>query len=124
MNKEMQWRNEGMAYALKIAREKGIEGLEDECKFRNVTYIPQNISRAVCDEAINKIKLNTIDTMLIMAVTVLMDEFEFSKFQIDLFIKRFTSKTDCVVGNYCTWEDLIDDIKQEYGIELSIRRNE
>ena len=29
-----------MAYALKIAKERGIEGLEEECKWRNATHAP------------------------------------------------------------------------------------
>lgn len=33
-------RREGMAYALKIAKTKGIEGLEEECKFRGATKMP------------------------------------------------------------------------------------
>ena len=44
-NKEMQARTEGMAYALRIAKEKGIEELEKEIKFRNLTGISLNLSR-------------------------------------------------------------------------------
>lgn len=31
-----QARRDGMGYALRIAREKGIKGLEDEIRFRNI----------------------------------------------------------------------------------------
>lgn len=41
-----QARRDGMGYALKIAREKGIEGLEEEVKFRNIS----KVSVAMSDE--------------------------------------------------------------------------
>ena len=41
----MQARTEGMAYALKIAGQGGIEELEKEIKFRNLTGISLNLSR-------------------------------------------------------------------------------
>lgn len=34
-----QARRDGMGYALKIVREKGIEGLEEEVKFRNISKV-------------------------------------------------------------------------------------
>ena len=45
INKEMQARTEGMTYALRIAKEKGLEELEKEIKFRNLTGISLNLSR-------------------------------------------------------------------------------
>lgn len=34
-----QARRDGMGYALRIAREKGVEGLEDEIRFRNISRV-------------------------------------------------------------------------------------
>lgn len=34
-----QARRDGMGYALRIAREKGIEGLEDKIRFRNISRV-------------------------------------------------------------------------------------
>ena len=36
-NKDEELRREGMAYALRIAKEKGIDSLEVECRFRGAT---------------------------------------------------------------------------------------
>ena len=33
-NKDEELRREGMAYALRIAKENGIDSLEEECRFR------------------------------------------------------------------------------------------
>lgn len=123
MDKEEIARREGMAYALKVAREKGVEGLEEEIKFRNISQVPIAISRNKIDECILNIKLNTIDTMLILSASTLRDEFGFGKERLARFIERFNLKTDCLVEDYCTWDDLRQNLEEECGIKLSIRQN-
>lgn len=122
VNKEQQWRAEGMAYALKIAKEKGIDGLEEEIKFRNATHIPIQVSRPSCEDAINRIKENTIDTMLIMSIASLVDTFNFGEFQCRKFMNEFDKKTD-MLQSFQEWENIIKEIKDRTDIELEIREN-
>lgn len=124
MDKKEIARRDGMAYALRVARERGIEGLEEEIKYRNITEIPIALPRAKIDECIENIKLNTIDTMLILSASTLRDEFGFDKERLARFIERFNLKTDCLVEDYCTWNDQIQALADECGIELSIRHND
>lgn len=123
MNKEESARYEGMAYAYRIAKQKGIEGLEEEIKFRNATQIPLSVSRQACDEAINRIKENTLDTILIMSVAVLHDDFKMGQIRIQRFMDCFERKTLCLNDSYVTWQDFIDDIKETLDITLAIREN-
>lgn len=124
MTKEEMARREGMAYALRVAKAKGIDGLEEELAFRNATKIPTAVSRNVCNEVIEKIKLNTIDTVLILSVAVLNDEFGFGEKRINHFKESFDRKTDCLCTGYVNWQDFIDDIQARLGVQLSIRKNE
>lgn len=124
LDKEEIARRSGMMYALKIAKEKGIEGLEEEIKYRNITEIPIALPRAKIDEVVENIKLNTIDTMMIMSVATLRDEFGFGKERLNRFIANFTNKTECLIENYCTWSDQIQMLSDECGIELGIRHND
>ena len=123
-NKEENLRREGMAYALKIAKEKGIDGLAEECRFRGATQIPLSVSRTTCDEVINRIKMNTIDTITILAAVTLHDEFEFGQKRIDRFVKRFNLKAECIMEDYASWEDNIEILKEECGLEFGIRKND
>lgn len=122
--KEEVCRREGMAYALKIAREKGVDALEEECKFRGATQIPLSVSRKACDEVITKIKMNTIDTVSILSAMTLRDEFGFGKKRIGQFAKRFSDKAECIMDNYATWEDQIAILKEECGLDFNIRKND
>ena len=123
-NKEERARREGMSYALRIAKERGIDGLEEELKYRGATQLPIGVNRSACDEVIENIKGNTIDTIMIMACMVLRDEFGFGTKRLAQFIDRFNTKTDCLCDDYCTWQDLIDTIEAECGITLRIRAND
>ncbi|MDE7318992.1 MAG: hypothetical protein K2N46_04590, partial [Lachnospiraceae bacterium] len=65
-NKEEQARLEGMAQALRIAKAKGVEGLEADLKMRNITGLPCRVSRSVLDEVVIRVKNNMVDTFVIM----------------------------------------------------------
>ena len=46
ISKEEQARREGMAYALRLAKEKGIDALEEDLKMRNAIDLPLRVSKA------------------------------------------------------------------------------
>ncbi len=123
-NKEEECRREGMAYALKIAKEKGIEALEEECRFRGATRIPLSVSRKACDEVINKIKMNTIDTITILSAMTLRDEFDFGPKRIKRFTERFNKKAECIMDDYTNWDEQIQILKEECGLDFNIRKND
>lgn len=124
MNKEEECRREGMAYALKIAKEKGIEALEEECRFRGATRIPLSVSRSACDEVIRRIKMNTLDTVTILSAMTLHDEFGFGKERIKRFTERFNLKAECIMDDYTNWDEQIAILKEECGLDFSIRKND
>nr|DAD86139.1 MAG TPA: hypothetical protein [Siphoviridae sp. ctGyV19] len=123
INKEMQARTEGMTYALRIAKEKRLEELEKEIKFRNLTGISLNLSRKDLNKASEKIKEMTMDTFTILTVAVLHDEFGFGEKRCQRFIDRMNKKAECMIDDLCTWDDYIKSIKEELNINLQIRWN-
>ena len=56
MDSYMQGRTEGMEFALRLVKDKGIEELEKEIKFRQRTGISLNVTRQELNAASNKIK--------------------------------------------------------------------
>ena len=55
---------------------------------------------------------------------VLHDEFGFGGRRCQRFIKRFNTKAECLVDDMASWDDYIQMIRKELGIEIVIRRNE
>lgn len=123
-NKEEQARMEGMAQALRIAKTKGIDGLEADLKMRNITGLPCAVSRAAMDECIMNIKYNVVDTFTILVAYTLHEKFGFGKTRLNRFIHDFNFQAECLDEDYCTWEDQIEILRQECGLDLGIRKND
>lgn len=123
-NDFMTGRNEGMLYAYNYAKEHGLDALENEVRLRNLTNIPTQVSRKAIDECVMKIKNNTCDTFVILMASVLHDEFGFDEKRVQRALDRFMLKSECLVDDYVTWQDMIENIKEELNIQLSIRMND
>ena len=124
LSREDQARREGMAYALRIAKEKGIDGLEEEIRFRNVSMAPIALPRRELKEFTDKVKVNTIDTITALSAYVLRDKFGFGTVRIQRFINWVNEFADSICGEWLTFGDIQQVIKDEIGIELQMRRND
>ncbi|MGN0416952.1 hypothetical protein [Anaerostipes faecalis] len=120
---QMQARMDGMAYALRIAKKEGIEGLEEELKRRGITGMNLPASHKEIDQELDKIKMQVLDTVLAMSCLVLRDEFNFGAKRLNRFKDRFNFKTECLQDEHLTWADILEVIREETGIELQIREN-
>lgn len=117
-------RMQGLLQARDIVRSGGLEELEKEIEFRNITKLNTVLNRKQLDQACIKIKNMTLDTMLVIGVATLHDEFGFGKQRCQRFIERVNLKADCLMSDMATWTDYIDMIREEIGIDMVIRRND
>ena len=124
IDKEEQARRDGMAYALRIAKEKGIDALEEDLKMRNATNIPVGLTKKVIDEWCNGMKAQTIDSIGILAMVTLRDGFGFGTKRLNKFRDIFNNKTECLMNpDWTTWEDQLEILKEECGIDAFIHVN-
>lgn len=98
---------EGMAYALRVAKESGVEGLEADIKMRGITKLPIPVNKKQLDECVMNIKNNVLDTVLVLSAATLRDQFGFGQKRINEFIVRFNKKAEGIQGDYCSWNDYI-----------------
>ena len=120
ISKEDKWRREGMSYALRIAEEKGIDGLREDLKLRGAINLPIPIDEKLLNEFVYDIKDNVVNSMLILMAATLHDEFGFGEKRVQRAVDRLLFKASCLTGDYVTWNDIIEDVKQELNIELEI----
>lgn len=120
----MQGRNEGIAFCDKIAKEKGLEELQRVTRQRNLAGLRTLIDPKDLDKDLINIKMQILDTVLIMSLIVLKDEFDFGSKRLDRFKKRFNDKTECLESGNVTWVDMIEQIQQENDIKLQLREND
>lgn len=123
-SKEEQARLQGMSYALKVAKEKGIDGLEEELKRRQAYNIPIRISNKELQAFTDNAKNMMLDTILILASVTLHDEFGFGHDRLNRFKERFNFKAECIGDSFTDWQDQIAILKEECGLEYSIRFND
>lgn len=114
----MKHRTEGMVFALKIAREKGIEGLEKEIAFRQRSGISLSVTEEELRETIDKIKKVSMDSVLILLVAALHDEEGWGEKRCKRIMKRMEQKSDCILEDYCSWQDYIDVVEEELNIHI------
>ena len=124
LDKYMAGRQDGMLLALQIVKDGGVEALEKELEFRNITGIHTMLAHKDLEKATEKIKNMTVDTFTILSVATLREEFDFGAKRLGRFIARMNNKAECLVADMVTWQDFIDDIKEDLGIELTLRRND
>lgn len=120
----MQGRNEGIAFCDKIAKEKGLEELQRVTRQRNLAGLRTLIDPKDLDKDLTNIKLQILDTVLIMSLAVLKDEFDFGSKRLNRFKKRFNDKTECLESGHVTWIDMIELIQDENNIKLQLREND
>ena len=123
-SKEEQARREGMSYALRYAREHGLDALELDLKKRGAYNIPVRIDDKALQEFTDNAKNMMLDTILILASVTLHDEFGFGKKRLEQFKKRFNFKAECIGEDYTDWQDQIDILREECGLEYGIRMND
>ncbi len=119
----MKGRTEGMEFALRLVKDKGIEELEKEIKFRNRTGISLNVTRQELNAASGKIKEMTLDTFTILGVAALHDAFGFGEKRCQRFMDKMREGAEYLMNDLATWEDYIGAIKEELGMNLKIRWN-
>ena len=117
-------RTDGLSLARKLVKEGGLEALEEEIQFRGKIGVNTAICKKELEQACTKIKEMTLDTMIVISVATLRDEFGFGKARLQRFVDRMVLKTDCMLDNMATWEDYIQAIQEETGLELRIRWND
>lgn len=121
-------RNEGMAYALKIARENGLPALEEQVKIRGLLKVTAKFTPEELNRSINNISERVYNNMLTMVYAVLHDEFKYGNVRLKRFKELFDRKVylvgepDPVGRHYARFEDFAAEANRLYdlGIDMNI----
>ena len=93
-------REDGLLMALEIVKNEGVEALEKEIEFRNVTGIRTALAKKDINRATIKIKEQTVDTVTILSVATLHDEASEHKDATDL-LRGLTKRRN---ASWMTWQ--------------------
>lgn len=124
LSREEIARRQGMEYALKIAKEKGIEGLEQEIKRRGRTVAQCLVPQKEMDEFTLKVKQNATGVVTVLSEMVLRDKLGFGTTRMNRFRDYINELADSIEKDYLTVDDVISTIRDETGIDLEFSRND
>ena len=121
-------RNEGMSYALKVAREKGIDELARQVKMRGALRITPIVKEEELDRTIERLSETVYNNMLTSVYAVLHDVYGFGKARLHRFKNDFDRKVylvgedDPMGKHYAKFEDFAVEANRLYdlGIDLDV----
>ena len=111
-----QARRDGIGYALGIVREKGIEGLEEDVRFRNISKVSVAMSQDEYKDLTERMGKRISQVILTLAEITLRDEFGFGKSRLEKFADRLNEKAGCVAEGYTTVEEQLEILEKETGM--------
>lgn len=114
----------GMMYAYKQIKAHGMDYFERELKNRGAYHIAAPLTNADLGAAAKGIREQTYDTMLVMSLLTLHDEFDFGTKRLERFMGRFEIKTNALATGHLQWADYTGILRDECGIDLHIRYRE
>ena len=126
MNKMREYergREDGLLLAQKIVKRDGVEALDKEIKFRGCTGIRTSLATKDLDKASEKIKEMTLDTLTIIGIAALHDCFGFGEKRCQRWFDKVNEGAGFLIDGLATWQDYIESIKEEIGMNLEIRWN-
>lgn len=119
-------RNEGMAYALKIAKDCGIDELQKQVETRGLLKISVKFTPEEIDRSIDNISDRVYNNMLTMVYAVLHDTYGYGKVRLSRFKQDFDSKvylvgdTDPMGRHYARFEDFAEEANRLYGYGIDM----
>lgn len=128
VNKEFQWRMEGMLAACKIVEEKGLEELKKEMKMRGFLKVDVWARKGEVEQLQQYVSENTYCSMLSTTLFTLHDTFGFGKERLHKFKKMFDKNVgniedlDWLGDHYVRFEDYAVYLNKNYGFDLNVEK--
>lgn len=120
LDQYMQGRTEGMELALRIVKDKGIEELEKEIKFRSTSGISLNVTSKELTAASENIKEMMLKTFTVLSIASIHDVFGFGKKRCQKYMDRMNEGVGYLMQDMATWEDYANAIKEQIGIDFDV----
>lgn len=123
-DKAHEWRMEGMGYALKIAKEQGVEGLAKDLRNRRVTGIHLAMNQKDMDRLFSYVNENVYVNMICCVLWTLHERFGYGKKRLQDFKEAYDKTVDDVTSldwmgeHYVRMEDYAVELNGKYDLGL------
>ena len=111
-------RTRGLELALEIVKKDGIEELEKEVRYRGRTGINPPLSLKDLTVGLPPLRRLIQEAYTVLVIETLHTELEFGPKRVNRFMERFYLKQQCLVDGVVSWQDYIDAMYEEQGIQV------
>lgn len=119
LGKYREGRAVGLKLALQIVENDGVDGLRNEIKFREKSAINPPIAIKEIDECADELKMVLYETILCQCLMVLHDCFGFGEKRLKKFMRRWSYKQECMQDGLVQWADYVDEVRNNFNLEIS-----
>ena len=125
MRKEERWRAEGMDFCIRFLEKNNndVDALREELKRRGAYHTPVWLSKSEEAEFCHRVKACCLDTILIMTIAVLHDNFGFGTKRVNRFKEAFNNAAELLADDCINWTEIQQGIQEQLGMETTIRWN-
>ena len=107
-----------MELALEIAKRDGIKALEKEVQIRGRTGINPPVSLKDFTVGLPPLRRLIQEVYTVLVIETLHTELGFGQKRVNKFMDRFSLKQECLVDGVVEWQDYIDAMYDEMGIQV------
>lgn len=109
-----------MSYCLRFLEKHNndVEALKKDLEIRGAAYFPLTLSKTEADRYMQDSKNSMVKYFLILTMVTLHDEFDFEKDDLKRFRDRMELKAECLSWDWTTWDDQIQILADECGIDF------
>lgn len=111
-------RARGLELALEIVKKDGIKALEKEVQVRGRTGINPPISLKDFTVCLPPLRRLIQEAYTVLVIETLHTELGFGPKRVNKFMERFYLKQECLVDGVVEWQDYIDAMYDEMGIQV------
>lgn len=107
-----------MDYAYRLLKEQGIEALEKRVDRNRKSFAPAFMNGSKLHGFEEYVKRNCILSFTCMMAMILRDKYGFGKKRMAEYSAAFHELADSIAGEWLTYNDIIETIKEETGVDL------
>ncbi len=119
MNDRMEGRNQGIVFALELARKGGIEALEKEVAVRNISGLSMTMAQKEVEKNIRTMQFHSTRMSIAIALITLLDEFGMGKFQVRKFKESFDKKVEEIIEKDGDTAEMLERIENELDLRIT-----
>lgn len=122
MSETMRGYEAGLSAAWDIVRTTGVESLEQEIKFRNITGFHTKMPKQDTNNLVQDVKDKIMSHLMILVFAAVHDEFGFGEQRCKRLWDKIEEAAEYLCKDAATWDDYVQAIADQIGLTIELKK--